>query len=50
MISSVLKPRHVSDFVVNYLRNCQESEGRETKRYDFWTIFFILNFLKLSEI
>ena len=30
---------HVSVFVINSLWNCQESEERETKKYDF-VIFF----------
>ena len=29
--SNRLKPRHMSEFVINCLWNCQESEGRETK-------------------
>ena len=33
------KSRPVSDFVINYCWNCLESEGRETKKHDFWTQF-----------
>ena len=37
-------------FVINCYRNCQESEVRETKKYDLGTFFYIVNFLKLVEI
>ena len=50
MMSDSLKPRRISDIVINFFGNCQESEGRETKKYDFETIIFIFKFFKLMEI
>ena len=41
---AVLTTRRISDFVINYLSNSQESDGRKTKRHDFRRNFFILNF------
>ena len=40
----------LSDFVIYCFCNCEESEGKETKKYDFGTIFLILKYLKLFEI
>ena len=56
-----LKPKRVSDFVINYFKNWQKSDEerlyimilgkwRETKKYDFGTIFFIFKFFTLLEI
>ena len=45
-----LKPRRVSDFVIDCFWNCQESEGRETKKHDLGTIYFIFKFFKLLRI
>ena len=45
-----VKSRRVSNFVIYYLRNCQWSAERETKKHDLRKIFFIFKILKLLEI
>ena len=39
----------VSDFVINSFA-AVKSQGREIKKYDFETIFFIFKYFKLLEI
>ena len=49
MISKLFKPKRVSDFAINYLQNCQDSEGRETKKKQnmIWgQLFSFSNFRK----
>ena len=31
----------VLDFMINYLKQCQEREKRETEKHDFGTTFFV---------
>ena len=44
-----MKPRSVLDFLINYFWNCQESQVRETKKDDFWTILSFSNFWNISK-
>ena len=41
---TIKKPKHVSDFVINFWWNCQEPERRKrNKKSWFWVNFFILD-------
>ena len=41
-----LKSKRVSDFVINYLWKCQESEVKETEKHNIETIFFHFHVLE----
>ena len=45
-----LKPRRISNFVINWFSNCQELEERETEKHNFRTIFSFFKFFKLLKI